>query len=75
MGNYDDIYDIFQQANEERKKDNFNAFMSKLDSGLVEDLNKYFKTDKDQYAVLVRNLKAQGIKVLRNDKGEHKLKF
>ena len=75
MGNYDDLYNILQQADEERKRNNFNSFMTKLDDLLVKDLNTYFKTDKEQYAVTVRNLKAQGIRVFRNDKGEHKLEF
>lgn len=43
---YSDLYDTLMGMNEQRKKDNFNAFMNGLNAGLVEDLNKAFQCDK-----------------------------
>ena len=75
MDNMDALYQAFQSVSEERKRRNFSAFMNKLESNLVEDLNKAYASDPERYKTLLNNIKARGIRVFRNDNGEHKLKF
>ena len=70
------LYQAFQMANEERKRRNFDAFMTGLEGGLIEDLDKaYASNDTEQYEKLKRNLKAKGIRIFRNSEGKHKIKF
>ena len=72
----DKLYSMLNEANEDRKRRNFNAFMDGLESGLVKDLNKaYASGDMERYNKLVSNIKARGIRVLRNSQGIHKVKF
>lgn len=72
----DMLYSMFNQANEERKHRNFNAFMTGLENGLIEDLDEaYASGDIERYDKLLANIKSKGIKVLRNSKGMHKIKF
>lgn len=70
---YSDLYDTLMGMNEQRKKDNFNAFMNGLNAGLVEDLNKAFQGDKAEYEALLARIKAQGFRVFRDSKGRHKV--
>ena len=69
------FYQMFRQADEERQRNNFNAFMYGLESGCVKDLNEAWASgDIEKYTTLVHNIKTNlGVKVLRNSKGEHKL--
>lgn len=72
----DKLYSMFNQVEEERKRRNFNAFMTGFETGLIDDLNKaYASGDIEKYNKLVANIKSKGIKVLRNSEGMHKLKF
>lgn len=75
MNNYDQLYGIFQQAREQQQRENFNAFMSGLEIGLVNDLNKAWIEDREHYDTLLINIKKDGIRVFRNEAGKHKLKF
>ena len=70
---YSDLYDTLMGMNEQRKKDNFNAFMNGLNAGLVEDLNKAFQGNKAEYEALLARIKAQGFRVFRDSKGRHKV--
>lgn len=60
--NYDDLYSFYTQAEERRKKNMFNVFMKSLEEGLIKDLNKAYKEDKDLYSKILNNIKNQGIK-------------
>ena len=75
MNDYDQLYNAFQQARSEHDKQKFNTFISTLESGLTEDLNKAYLKDKEEYERILNNIKKQGIRVFRNKKGEHKLQF
>lgn len=81
MNKYEGLYDVFKQAQEARQKQNFNAFMTGLESGLVEDLDKHYrlsKTDpaeKQKYDALVERIKGRNIRIFRNSDGKHKLDF
>ena len=75
MNNYDDLYKVFRQADEERKRTNFNAFMNCLTAGMIKDLNRYYVEDRNQYEITLNNLKKQGIRVFRDSNGRHKLQF
>lgn len=76
MNNLDDMYQAFQEANAQRKRENFHYFMTHLESGLLEDLNKkYSSGNMEDYKKFVDNLKANGIMVFRNAAGNHKVKF
>lgn len=81
MNKYEDLYGMFKQAEETRQKKNFNAFMTGLESGLVEDLDKHYrlgKTDpaeKQKYDALVTRIKGMNIRIFRNSDGKHRLNF
>ena len=81
MNKYKDLYGVFKQAQEAKQKRNFNAFMTGLESGLVEDLDKHYrlgKTDpaeKQQYDALVTRIKGMNMRIFRNSDGKHKLDF
>jgi len=77
MKNEEDyLYEIFKQAEEERKKKNINAFMSGLKGGLVCDLDEaYSSGDSVKYNRLVTNIKQQGMRIYRNSDGKHKIKI
>lgn len=70
---YSDLYNTLMGMNEQRKKDNFNAFMNGLNAGLVEDLNKAFQGDRAEYEALLARIKSQGFRVFRDSKGRHKI--
>ena len=70
------LYQAFQQVNEQRKRKNFDAFMTGLEGGLVMDLDKtYASGDKEKYEQLLSNIKSRGIRVFRNSAGKHQVKF
>lgn len=76
MNERDMLYEIFQRANEDRKKRNFNAFMDGFEGGLIKDLdNAYASGDNEKYQTLVNNIKTQGMRVFRNSEGKHKVRF
>ena len=76
MNQWDNLYDVLRSASEQRKRDNFDAFMTKLNHGLADDLDKAWASDdSDKYNTLVLNIKAQGVRVFRNSDGKHKLKY
>jgi len=77
MGQYDNLYDIFKQADEQRKQNNFNRFMSSFDATLVQDLDNAWANDPQdhEYDQLLSNIKSRGIRVFRNSNGKHKLSF
>ena len=81
MNKYEDLYDVFRQAQETRQKKNFNAFMTGLESGLVEDLDKHYRlsridpAEKQKYDALVTRIKGMNIRIFRNSDGKHKLDF
>lgn len=76
MGEWDDLFSVFQQADEQRKRRNFDAFMKGFNGGLVYDLdNAYASGDMEKYNRLVTNIKNNGIKIFRNSEGKHKLKY
>lgn len=76
MNERDILYESFKQTQENRSKQNFNAFMDGLESGLISDLDKLFVSgDMDKYQQTLDHIKSQGIRVFRNNAGKHKLKF
>lgn len=76
MKNLDQLYDIFNAANESRKRENFNAFMNGFEAGVIKDLDSAFASDDlDRYNTLLNNVKAQGFRVFRDSKGRHKIEF
>ena len=76
MTENDVLYNMFNQANEARKRKNFDTFMSSLKSNLTIDLDKaYASDDKAYYEQILKNIKSQGIKVFRNSQGKHKLQL
>ena len=75
MSEYDALFKKLQKQKEQSERRNFNSFMSILDTELTKNLNKFYKEDRDKYATLITNMKAQGFKVLRNSAGEHKIRF
>lgn len=76
MSEWDSLYQEFRQAVEQRKRNNFDVFMNKLNDDLTKDLdNVWLSGDSERYNRLLSNVKAQGIRVFRNDDGKHKLQF
>lgn len=75
MKDRDALYHLLQQENEKADKRISEYFMLGFESGLIDNLDKYFVSDMDSYNSLVAKLKAQGIKILRNNAGKHKLKY
>ena len=77
MNDRDMLYQLFQMADEQRKRNNFNAFMDGFEGGLVNDLDKaYASGDIEKYEKLKRNIKERtGARIFRNSKGEHKISF
>ena len=76
MNERDILYEAIRNANEQRKRRNFNVFMDTFETDIIEDLNTaYASGDTERYQGLVKNIKANGIRVFRNSKGEHQLKF
>ena len=72
----DYLYEMFKQADEERKKRNLNAFFSGLKGGLICDLDDaYSSGDSIRYNRLVTNIKQQGMRIYRNSDGKHKIKI
>ena len=77
MNKWDNLYNILNQANEQRKQENFNAFMNGFEAGLIKDLNAaYASGDSSKYEALLNNVKTKtGARVFRDSKGLHKLQF
>ncbi len=76
MNGRDKLYQMFNQAEEDRKRKNFDAFMDGLETGLVNDLDKkYWEGNQEEYFRILNNIKSQGIRVFRNSKGQHKISF
>ncbi len=73
MNNYDSLYNLFRESNEQRKRRNFNAFMDGFLTGMDKDLDKYYATDREKYEQVLNNVKSMGIRVFRNSAGKHKL--
>lgn len=72
----DALYQILQQANEDRKRRNFNYFMDELEKDLIADLDqKYLSGDTAKYDSLIKNLKDRGCRIFRNPDGKHKIRF
>ena len=72
---YDELYNIMVNTEERVKRNRFNTFMESFEAGLIKDLNRTYKENDYNYDKLLTNIKAQGIRVFRNSKGEHKLVF
>lgn len=76
MNERDILYSAFRQADEQRQRRNFDAFMDGFESGLVKKLDDYYESgDQERYQTYLNNIKSKGIKVLRNSEGKHKLQF
>lgn len=75
MNERDILYQSLLNAQEQRKRENFNYFMDKLEGTLISDLDKiYASGNQEQYRTLVHNIKEKlGYKVYRNGEGKHKL--
>ena len=71
MNERDILYQSLLNAQEQRKRENFNYFMDSL------ELDKtYASGNQEQYRTLVHNIKEKlGYKVYRNGEGKHKLKY
>lgn len=67
------LYQAFQMANEERKRRNFDAFMTGFEGGLIKDLDEAYASNDTEK--LKRNIKEKGIRIFRNSEGKHKIKF
>ena len=79
MTNKDKLYQDFQKANEQRKRENFNYFFDHLEEGYVKDLDDaYASGDTEMYEKLKSNIKSNPLfpaKVFRNSEGKHKVSF
>lgn len=77
MNNRDLLYQMMQMADEQRKRQNFDAFMDGFEFGIIKDLNEiYASGDMERYSRYVRKVKEKtGFKILRNSKGEHKIQY
>ena len=78
MTDKDKLYQAFQKANEQRKRENFNYFFDCLEEGLVKDLDDaYASGDIESYEKLKSNIKLgpPAAKVFRNSEGKHKISF
>jgi hypothetical protein len=76
MNERDILYSAFRQADEQRKRRNFDAFMDGFEGGLIKNLDDTYKSgNQESYQRLLNNIKSKGIKVLRNSEGKHKLQF
>ena len=76
MSDRDILFQAYKEIQNNREKRNFNAFMDGFEGRLINDLNKAWAYgDNEKYQRLVSNIKASGIRVFRNEKGKHKLKF
>ena len=81
MNKYEDLYSMFTHVKEARQKENFNAFMEGLESGLVDDLDKHYRlgkndpAEKQKYDALVDRIKRMNVRIFRNSDGKHKLNF
>ena len=73
MQDFSDLYNTFNQVNEQRKRNNFNIFMNSLISGLENDLDKMFTEDEEKYKTALDNVKSKGFRVFRNSAGKHKV--
>lgn len=76
--NKDKLYQAFQEANEQRKRENFNYFFDHLEEGYVKDLDDaYASGDMESYEKLKSNIKSGMFpaKVFRNSEGKHKISF
>ena len=71
------LYQAFQMANEERKRQNFEYFMDGFEGGLIKNLNEaYAAGDTERYERLKKNIKEKtGAKIFRNSEGKHKIQF
>ena len=70
------FFEYLQQEQEDQEIENFKYFMIGFEGGLIFDLNKaYADGDMEEYNRQVSNIKEKGIRVFRNSKGEHKVKF
>lgn len=76
MNERDKLYQTFREAEETRKRKNFDIFMDSLTEGLVDNLNAAYKSgDTEEYQRLIRTMKQKGIRIFRNDDGDHKVKY
>ena len=73
MQDFSDLYNTFNQVNEQRKRNNFNYFMYGLITGFEHDLDKEYIEDREQYEKSLKNIKANGFRVFRNSQGKHKV--
>ena len=69
------LYEAFQNAKEQNRRENFDAFLNSFESKIVEDLDRYYVEDQSKYTVMVNNIKARGIRVFRNSQGKHKIDY
>lgn len=74
MSGYDNLYNKLNQAQEARKRNNFNAIMNSLEINLIKDLNEaYASNNPEKYKNLTDNMKAKGVRIFRNSDGKHKV--
>lgn len=72
----DALWDAFNQELGLHNRENFDLFFDTLDSGLVKDLDERYATgETEKYERLLNNIKEKGVRVFRDGKGKHKLKF
>ena len=70
----DVLYKAMQQAEEERKRANFDYFMDGLEGGLKQDLDKLYQSgNMEEYSETLQHIKERGVRVFRNGKGFHKI--
>jgi hypothetical protein len=76
MGKYDYLFNDFKSVQQELEKEKFNYFMMGLVSGIESDLNKAYVQGEIRglaYSDYLASVKSKGFKVLRNNKGKHKV--
>lgn len=74
MNDFSKILQDFQKTLDSANDTKIVAFITGLQKGLTDDLDKAFASnDANHYGKLLANTKSQGIRVFRNSDGKHKL--
>lgn len=74
MTDRDVLYSAMRQAEEKRKRANFDYFMDGLESGLKQDLDKLYQSgNMEEYNKTLQHIKEHGVKVFRNSQGFHRI--
>lgn len=72
----DFLWKVFNQEEEETRREQFNTFLDEMENGLIRGLDESYKQgNMEIYTERLNIIKEKGIKVFRDDKGKHRLEF